>query len=67
MIKSKNEGPFIKWVGGKRSILPELIKRLPRNYKTYYELFLGGGALFFAVKNNDSFCQIQIYILSSLT
>jgi len=24
--------PFLKWVGGKRSILPELIQRLPAEY-----------------------------------
>ena len=35
--------PFLKWVGGKRSILPELIPRLPTSYKSYYEPFLGGG------------------------
>jgi site-specific DNA-adenine methylase len=33
-------------VGGKRSILPELISRLPAAYRTYCEPFLGGAALF---------------------
>lgn len=42
--------PFLKWVGGKRSILPELLKRMPKNYHSYYEPFLGGGALYFAVQ-----------------
>jgi DNA adenine methylase len=42
--------PFLKWVGGKRSILPELMVRIPKNYISYYEPFLGGGALFFALK-----------------
>lgn len=42
--------PFIKWVGGKRSILPELIKRMPKNYNNYHEPFVGGGALFLALK-----------------
>lgn len=42
--------PFLKWVGGKRSILPELLKRMPSNYHSYYEPFLGGGALYFAVQ-----------------
>lgn len=42
--------PFLKWVGGKRSILPILIERLPHGYKTYHEPFVGGGALFFAVQ-----------------
>jgi DNA adenine methylase len=42
--------PFLKWAGGKRSILPELLERMPGEYKTYCEPFLGGGALFFAAK-----------------
>jgi DNA adenine methylase len=42
--------PFLKWVGGKRSILPELIKRLPASYGKYHEPFLGGGALYFAIQ-----------------
>lgn len=47
--------PFVKWVGGKRSILKELIARLPKEYKTYYEPFVGGGALFFAVQPRDAY------------
>ena len=42
--------PFLKWVGGKRSILTELQARMPEHYQTYREPFLGGGALFFAVQ-----------------
>jgi DNA adenine methylase len=38
---------FLKWVGGKSQLLPELIKLLPQNYTNYYEPFLGGGAMFF--------------------
>lgn len=41
--------PFIKWVGGKRSILDELKKYLPDKYNSYYEPFVGGGALFFDI------------------
>lgn len=41
--------PFVKWVGGKRSIIGELIGRLPPKWGTYYEAFVGGGALFFAL------------------
>lgn len=37
--------PFIKWVGGKRQLLPELLKRVPNEYNDYYEPFIGGGAL----------------------
>lgn len=39
--------PFLKWVGGKRQLLPELVSRLPDSYKRYHEPFIGGGALFF--------------------
>ncbi len=39
--------PFVKWAGGKRQILKELISRVPGNFKTYYEPFVGGGALLF--------------------
>lgn len=39
--------PFLKWVGGKRGIIEELKKRLPKKFNEYYESFVGGGALFF--------------------
>ncbi len=42
--------PFIKWVGGKRKLLPELEKRLPQDFKTYFEPFMGGAALFWQTK-----------------
>lgn len=41
--------PFLKWVGGKRQLLPELLARVPLGFDTYFEPFLGGGALFFAL------------------
>src|SRR5438270_11073334 len=42
--------PFLKWVGGKTSLLPELLKHVPSRLRTYHEPFVGGGALFFAVQ-----------------
>jgi DNA adenine methylase len=47
-VESTSTKPFLKWVGGKRSILPELSKRMPQQYGTYREPFVGGGALFFS-------------------
>lgn len=41
--------PFLKWAGGKTELLPEIANRLPRSFNTYWEPFLGGGALFFRV------------------
>lgn len=42
--------PFLKWVGSKRALVPELLKWIPPKYKNYHEPFLGGGALFFALQ-----------------
>ena len=44
MLKGK---PFVKWAGGKRQIIDELKKHVPDEYNTYYEPFVGGGALLF--------------------
>jgi DNA adenine methylase len=42
--------PFLKWAGGKTQLLPELLKYVNKsNFDTYYEPFIGGGALFFEV------------------
>lgn len=40
-----NIAPFVKWAGGKRQLLDKLIEYMPKKYKTYYEPFVGGGAL----------------------
>lgn len=46
-IRAESAHPFLKWVGGKRSVLPELKSRMPAQYERYCEIFLGGAALFF--------------------
>jgi DNA adenine methylase len=39
--------PFLKWAGGKRQLLPEIRKYIPKSYKHYFEPFVGAGAVFF--------------------
>lgn len=41
--------PVLKWVGGKRRLIEQIIGLFPKNYhkRAYHEPFFGGGALFF--------------------
>ena len=39
--------PFVKWVGGKRQLMQELENNFPKQFGTYHEPFLGGGAVMF--------------------
>lgn len=47
--------PFLKWVGGKGQLLSQLWPHLPERFERYHEPFLGGGALFFAVRPKRAF------------
>lgn len=49
--------PFLKWAGGKTALLPKLLEAAPERIETYYEPFLGGGALFFALQAEGRFQQ----------
>lgn len=55
--------PFLKWAGGKTQLLPHLLAGAPLRIETYYEPFLGGGALFFALQARGRF---QSAVLSDL-
>lgn len=50
MAKKNNlVSPFLKWVGGKRQLIPQISELLPAKIRElkYIEPFIGGGALFF--------------------
>lgn len=65
MIKS-DARPFVKWVGGKRSIIGDLQSRFPEKFTAYYENFLGGGALFFATQPSNAYLSdTNIHLISS--
>ena len=42
--------PLLKWPGGKRALLKYILPLIPDKYGTYFEPFLGGGALFFSLQ-----------------
>jgi len=50
VAKNKLIAPFLKWVGGKRQIMPLILERVPKKYSTYYEPFIGGGAVLFELQ-----------------
>jgi DNA adenine methylase len=41
--------PFLKGAGGKRQLLPRILASVPARMRAYYEPFVGGGAVFFAL------------------
>jgi DNA adenine methylase len=41
----------LKWAGGKGRLLPRILPFLPDRFDDYHEPFLGGGAMFFAVRD----------------
>ena len=47
--------PIVKWVGGKRQLMFELLKNMPENYNRYFEPFIGGGALFFYLQPDNAY------------
>ncbi|MCP4871520.1 MAG: DNA adenine methylase [Proteobacteria bacterium] len=42
--------PFLKWVGGKTQLLRDIRLLIPEQFKTYYEPFIGGGAVYFHLR-----------------
>jgi DNA adenine methylase len=54
--------PFVKWVGGKRGLLSQIIPLLPKEFNNYFEPFVGGGALFFELYSLGLLKDKKIYL-----
>lgn len=55
MRSRRQPEPLLKWAGGKRQLLDVILARLPERIDTYYEPFVGGGAVFFALARQGRF------------
>lgn len=53
---NKLVAPFLKWVGGKRQLMPSIVELLPQNIKelNYFEPFIGGGAVLFHLQPKNA-------------
>lgn len=67
-MQNKLVQPVLKWAGGKRQLLSEILKYIPtKGITTYYEPFLGGGAVLLhlqpskAVVNDTNKELINVY------
>jgi len=61
-IYSKKYQPFLKWVGGKRALLTQLLEKFPKEFENYHEPFLGGGALFFELYSQGLLKGKKVYL-----
>src|SRR5260221_13103399 len=52
--KTESLSPFLKWAGGKEQELKHILPLIP-SFENYYEPFVGGGAVFFAVQAKGKF------------
>ena len=46
-MSNSSIAPFVKWAGGKRQLIPQIRERMPEKYNSYFEPFVGGGAVIF--------------------
>ena len=54
--------PFLKWAGGKTTLIEEIVKRVPptETFTRYVEPFVGGGALFFWIRHELPYLACRI-------
>ncbi|HIH07583.1 MAG TPA: DNA adenine methylase [Candidatus Nitrosotenuis sp.] len=57
--------PFVKWAGGKRQLIQTIDKYIPDEFGTYFEPFLGGGAVLFHLLSQNPKMKCKVSDLNS--
>ena len=66
MEKVNDLSPVIKWAGGKEQELKYILPNVPSNFVRFIEPFVGGGAVYFSMKNKDMLINDKSIELTSL-
>lgn len=66
MEKVNDLSPVIKWAGGKEQELKYILPNVPDNFVRFIEPFVGGGAVYFSMKNKDMLINDKSIELTSL-
>ena len=66
MEKVKDLSPIVKWAGGKEQELKYILPNVPDNFVRFIEPFVGGGAVYFSMKNKDMLINDKSVELTSL-
>jgi DNA adenine methylase len=57
--------PLLKWVGGKRQLLPQLRRYYPAKFGAYIEPFFGSGAVFFDLQRDGRLRDRDVVLIDS--
>lgn len=58
--------PIVKWAGGKEQELKYIIPNIPKNFKNYFEPFVGGGSVYTAINAEHYYINDKSHELITL-